>query len=289
VKYAFIRENRDLFPVLVMCQVLGVSRSGYHDWLTREPSPQALANEKLGAAIQRIHLSSRRTYGSPRIHAALDSEGFKCSPTRVERRMKAMGIKAKTKRKFKVTTDSKHSWPISPNLVNRDFRPAAPNRLWLTDITYIATGEGWLYLATVMDAYSRKIVGWRIADRMTQNLVLEALDMAVKARRPAPGLVHHSDRGSQFASKAYQRRLWRYRMKGSMSRKGDCWDNAPMESFFHSLKTEHVYFEDFKTKTEAVSSIFEWIEVFYNRQRIHSTLGFVSPECYEQIAIEKCG
>lgn len=288
MKYAFIQENRDSFPLLVLCEVLGVSRSGYHDWLKRKPSAQSLANEKIQAAIRRIHKTSRATYGSPRIHAALRNEGFECSLTRIERLMKKMEIGAKTKRKFRVTTDSKHSLPISPNDVNREFKPSGPNILWLSDITYIATQEGWLYLATVMDAYSRKIVGWSLKERMTQDLVLGALDMAVKRRNPGPGLIHHSDRGSQYAAKAYQRRLWRYRMIGSMSKKGDCWDNAPMESFYHSLKTEHVYFEVFKTRREAKSSIFEWIEIFYNRQRIHSTLGFVSPECYEQSEFEKC-
>ncbi len=240
VKYDFIRANREHFPVSVMCNVLGVSRSGFHQWLSREPSVRALANKELDAAIARIHQASRQTYGSPRMHEALISQGFACSQTRVERRMKSIGVRAKTKRKFRVTTDSKHSLPVSPNLVNRDFRPTGPDKVWLTDITYIATDEGWLYLATVMDAYSRKIVGWQLDDRMTQNLVLGALDMAVKARHPLPGLIHHSDRGSQYASKAYQRRLWRYPMKGSMSRKGDCWDIARMESFFHTLKTVHV-------------------------------------------------
>jgi transposase InsO family protein len=203
--------------------------------------------------------------------------------------MKQLGIRSKTKRKFKITTDSKHSNPVSPNVVNRDFKPLGPDMLWLTDITYIATGEGWLYLATVMDAYSRKIVGWSIQERMTQNLVLEALDMAVAIRKPGPGLIHHSDRGSQYASKAYQRRLWRYRMIPSMSRKGNCWDNSPMESFYHTLKTEHVYFETYKTRKQAKSSIFEYIEAFYNRKRSHSALGFVSPECYEQQLLAKCG
>ncbi|RYZ87131.1 MAG: IS3 family transposase [Proteobacteria bacterium] len=202
MKYAFIRDHREQLPVLVMCEVLEVSRSGFHEWLSRTPSARTLANKQLDAAIVRIHKDSRRNYGSPRVYEALASEGFKCSPTRVERRMKAIGVRAKTKRKFRVTTDSKHSLPVSPNLVNRDFKPTAPDRLWLTDITYIATDEGWLYLATVMDAFSRKIIGWQLDERMTQNLVLDALDMAVKARNPQPGLIHHSDRGSQYASKA---------------------------------------------------------------------------------------
>jgi putative transposase len=203
--------------------------------------------------------------------------------------MKEMGIRARTKRKFRVTTDSNHKLPVSPNVINRGFKPSGPDKLWLSDITYIATDEGWLYLATVKDAYSRKIVGWSIDARMTQNIVLEALEMAVKQRRPEPGLIHHSDRGSQYAAKAYQQRLWRYRMIPSMSRKGNCWDNSPMESFFHTLKTEHVYFEVFRTRKEAKSSIFEYIEVYYNRQRSHSSLGFVSPECYEQQLFGKCG
>jgi putative transposase len=289
VKYAFVREHRDRFTIALMCEVFGVSRSGYHDWLKRLPSARDQENTRLRTAILRIYQSSRRTYGSPRVHAELVKEGFKCSRTRVERLMKELGISAKTKRKFKVTTDSRHNHPISPNLVNRDFKPVGPDRLWLSDITYIPTEEGWLYLATVMDAYSRKIVGWCLDDRMTQNLVLKALDMAVERRKPGPGLIHHSDRGSQYAAKAYQRRLWRYRMKGSMSRKGDCWDNSPMESFFHTLKTELVYFETYKTREQGKSSVFEYIEVFYNRQRSHSGLGFVSPECYEQKMLVKFG
>lgn len=272
-----------------MCDILGVSRSGFHDWLKRSPSPRALEGERIKAAIRRIFDDSRRNYGSPRIHKELIKQGFQCSETRVERLMREMGIRAKTKRKFRVTTNSNHKLPVSPNVVNRDFKPSGPDKLWLTDITYIATDEGWLYLATVMDAYSRMIVGWSIEARMTQNLVLEALEMAVTRRRPGPGLIHHSDRGSQYAAKAYQRRLWRYRMIPSMSRKGNCWDNSPMESFFHTLKTEHVYFEAFRTRKEAKSSIFEYIEVYYNRQRSHSALGFVSPECYEQQLFAKCG
>ena len=202
--------------------------------------------------------------------------------------MRENEIRAKSRKKYKVTTDSKHSLPVAENIVNRDFAPGIANKTWCADITYIWTSEGWLYLAAVIDVGTRKIVGWSMAARMTQDLVLDAIEMAYKRQNPGRGLKHHSDRGSQYAGKAYQRRLWRFGMIGSMSRKGDCWDNAVMESFFHTLKVEFVFHENFKTRDAAKSSIFEWIEVFYNRQRIHSSLGYVSPECYENRELTKC-
>lgn len=272
-----------------MCEVLSVSRSGYFTWLRNGRATQRKASdEALLKVIRKVHADSRRTYGSPRILRELKDFGIKCGKKRLERLMRENGIRAKTKKKFKVTTDSKHSLPVCENIVARNFSPSASNQLWLGDITYIWTRQGWLYLAAVMDMYSRKIVGWSMRDRMSKELVLDALEMAYRRQGPGRGLVFHSDRGSQYASHEYQQRLWRYGMIGSMSRKGNCWDNAPMESFFHTLKTEHVFFEEFLTRQNARESVFEWIEVFYNRQRRHSSLGYLSPECYERVAMVKC-
>ena len=269
--------------------MLGVSRSGYFTWLRNgRAAKQKEADETILKAIRKIHADSRGTYGSPRILCELKDLGIKCGKTRLERLMRENGIRAKTKKKFKVTTDSKHSLPVCENIVARNFSPTAANQLWLGDITYVWTRQGWLYLAAVMDVFSRKIVGWCMRDRMSKNLVLDALEMAYRRQSPGRGLVFHSDRGSQYASHEYQKRLWRYGMIGSMSRKGNCWDNAPMESFFHTLKTEHVFFEEFHSRTHARESIFEWIEVFYNRQRRHSSLGYLSPECYERGVMMKC-
>jgi transposase InsO family protein len=265
-----------------MCEVLDVSKSGYYDWAGREDSPREARKNELVDKIAKIHLGSRHSYGSPRVFEVLKGMGEKCSKSTVERLMREKGIRAKAKKKFKATTDSEHALPVAANVVGRKFNVEAPNRLWCTDITYLWTTEGWLYLAIVLDAFTRKVVGWSMKPRMSQDLVLDALDMAFDRQRPARGLVHHSDRGSQYASKAYQRRLWRYGMVPSMSRKGNCWDNALAESFFHTLKTEHVFHEVFVTRNAARNSVFEWIEVFYNRQRVHSSLGFVTPECYER-------
>ncbi|MBF0316285.1 MAG: IS3 family transposase [Oligoflexia bacterium] len=231
--------------------------------------------------MEDIHRASRGTYGSPRIFAMIKGQGLKCSKSKVERKMREMGIRAKTKRKYKATTDSNHKLPVSENLLNRNFTPIAPNIAWGADITYVWTEEGWLYLAVVLDLFSRKIVGWSIQDHMRSELVTDALLMAQKRQKPLKGLILHSDRGSQYASGDYRKLIQNFGMLQSMSRKGDCWDNAPVESFFHTLKTEHVFLEKLKTKSEAKSSIFEWIEVFYNRQRIHSSLKYKAPECYE--------
>jgi transposase InsO family protein len=218
----------------------------------------------------------------------LKGMGEKISRPTVERLMRENGIRAKSKKRFKVTTDSKHSLPIANNILNRDFCVGRVNKAWCADITYLWTDEGWPYLAGVIDIGTRKLIGWSMGEKMKKGLVLSALEMAVKQQNPPQGLKHHSDRGSQYASKAYRRRLRRYGIKASMSRKGNCWDNAVMESFFHTLKVEHVYHQHFKTRAETISSVFEWIEVFYNRQRIHSSLGFFSPACYEQKLLMKC-
>jgi putative transposase len=284
VKYAFVDAHRAEFPVWLMCEVLAVSKSGYFDWTKRERSPRESRKNELVVKIERIHQGSRKIYGSPRIYKALKAMGEKCSRSTVERLMRENDIRSKVRKKFKATTDSNHALPVAPNLVKRDFTAKEPNRLWCTDITYLWTDEGWLYLAAIIDVFTRKIVGWAMNERMTQGLVLEALEMAVSHQKPDRGLMHHSDQGSQYAAHEYQRRLWRYGMTCSMSRRGQCWDNALMESFFHTLKTEHVYHERFTTRQQAKSSVFEWIEVFYNRQRMHSAIGFVSPECYQRRA-----
>ncbi len=238
--------------------------------------------------VEDIHKASRKTYGSPRILAELKGLGIPCSKSRLERLMKKHGIRAKTRRKFRITTDSKHSHPIAPNVLERNFSPSTPNATWAGDITYVWTEEGWLFLAVIIDLYSRQVVGWSMNERITRELTMEALKMAINRRNPGPGLVHHTDRGSQYASGDYRRLLNAHKMICSMSRKGNCWDNAPVESFFHSLKTEMIYWEKFTTREEARRKIFEWIEVFYNRQRRHSTLGYLSPANFEIANFKQC-
>jgi putative transposase len=285
MKFQFIRDHREDFPVRLMCGVLEVSPSGFYDWLRRPESPRAAEDRALVAKIQAVHGDSRRTYGSPRVHASLKAEGYRIGRKRVARLMRENDIRARTKRKFRVTTDSRHDHPVAPNRLDRQFTVEAPNTVWLADISYIPTREGWLYLAVVLDLYSRQVVGWAMDEEMPQELTLAALDMALKRRRPLPGLMHHSDRGSQYAAAAYQARLAEHGIVGSMSRKGNCWDNAPMESFFHTLKTERVHHRDYQTRDEARRDIFEYIEVFYNRQRRHSTLGYLSPVQFEATAL----
>lgn len=266
-----------------MCQVLEVSTSGYYAWLDRPESRRARENRRLVLEIKAIHREKRGTYGSPRIHAELDAKQIYVSINRVARLMREAGIRAKQHRKYKATTDSKHSHPVAPNRLNRDFVADMANQKWLADITYIRTGEGWLYLAAILDLYSRLIVGWSMSSRMTKKLVLDALAMAVGRRRPGPGLIHHSDRGSQFACQDYQRALNSHGMICSMSRKGNCWDNAPMESWFHTLKTELAGRRKYQTRMQAKADIFEYVELFYNSNRRHSALGYMTPAQYEMI------
>ena len=231
-----------------MCQVLSVSRSGFYDWLDREPSQRKLENDKLKLEIAKIYWQHRGRYGSPRIHRELLKNGHKCNIKRVVRLMSVMGLKAIQKKKFKKTTDSNHNLPLKENLLNRNFDISKPNKAWVSDITYIPTAEGWLYLAVVIDLYSRKVVGWSINKRMTRQLVINALEMAIKNRNPKKGLIFHSDRGSQYASHDFQKELWKNGMRSSMSRKGDCWDNAVAESFFSTIKTELIYQNNYKTR-----------------------------------------
>ncbi len=287
MRYQFIGKHEKAWPIGVMCKVWKVSRSGYYDWKNRSESDRKRENRKLLVEIKAIHQKSRETYGSPRVHAALVEKGHNCGKNRVSRLMSAEKIRAKTKRKFKATTDSKHAYPVAENLLARNFQVAAPNQVWLADITYIWTMEGWLYLAGILDLYSRRIVGWALEERMTKEFACRALRMAYLRRRPGPGLMHHSDRGSQYASHKYQKQLKDQKMVCSMSRKGDCWDNAPMESFFHTLKTELVHHRIYRTREEAKSEIIEYIEMFYNGIRRHSTLGYTSPVNFEKIPLEK--
>jgi len=270
-----------------MCRLLEVSRSGFYAWLRREEgeaSPRALENRRLTERIKAIHAKSRETYGSPRIHAELRKSGDECGKNRVARLMSQAGIRSKVRKKFRVkTTDSNHAYPIAPNLLRDHAAPVLPNEIWVADITYIPTAEGWLYLASILDLCSRKVVGWAMKDNMRVELTLEALEMALKRRRPGTGLLHHSDRGTQYAAGDYRDRLDEHGLVPSMSRKGNCYDNAAKESFFHTLKTELVHQTRYRTREEAKTSLFEYIEVFYNRQRLHSSLGYRSPEEFEAL------
>ena len=238
---------------------------------------------QLKQKIRRIHDKSRKTYGSPRIHQKLLQEGCLIGKKRVERLMQEMGLRAVARRKYRVTTDSAHTKTVAKNHLNRQFTPERPNQYWVADITYIATKEGWLYLSTIMDLYSRKIIGWSLRERLTKELVIAALHMALKQRKLSIDLLLHSDRGSQYASELYQKLLKRNGIVCSMSRKGNCWDNAVMESFYHTLKVELIYQKTYETRGQARRDIFEYIEIFYNRERLHSTLGYCSPEEYEKI------
>jgi len=284
MRFCFIEDHRKAYPVRTMCAVLEVSPSGYYAWRDRPESARHVADRGLAAEIRRIHADNRAVYGSPRVHAALRAEGRRVGVNRVARLMRRHGIQGRHKRRAPRTTDSKHSHPIAPNLVDRQFIAAAPNQVWLADITYVSTGEGWLYLAVVLDMFSRRVVGWAMRETMPQELTIAALQMAITQRRPGPGLVHHSDRGSQYAAHAYRRLLDKNGIRCSMSRKGNCWDNAPMESFFGTMKTELDDNIVFETRQQAKAAIFGFIETFYNRQRLHSAIGYRSPAKWEQIA-----
>lgn len=265
-----------------MCRVLEVSESGYHAWRNRPPSARATEDAQLSAEIKAAHQRTRETYGPERLQADLADHGVVVGVHRIKRLRKALGVQCQQRRKFVVTTDSAHSLPIAPNLLNREFTVAAPNKAWVTDITYIETAEGWLYLAGVKDVFNGELVGYAMAEHMATALVTQALFRAVVARRPLPGLIHHSDRGSQYCSQDYQALLKQFGMRSSMSRKGDCWDNAPMESFWGTLKTELVYHCRFINREQAKRVITEYIEVFYNRVRKQARLDFLSPIAFSQ-------
>lgn len=283
--FAWIEECRDEWPIILMCRVLEVSRSGFYAWLSRKPSAAEVRREELTEEVKEIHAQVKARYGSPRIHAELMAKGHECSVNFVAKVMREAGIAAKTKRKFRQTTDSNHTRPVAENILDREFDPEEPNASWVADVTYIPTREGWLYLAVVEDLFSRRVVGWSMDATMTSRLVVDALEMALAGRLKGSspsGLLAHSDRGSQYASEHYQRRLSEEGIECSMSRRGNCWDNAAMESFFASLKKELVHDEDYATRAEAKASIFEYIEAFYNRVRRHSSLGYVAPDEYER-------
>jgi transposase InsO family protein len=264
-----------------MCTVLSVSASAYYEWEQEQQSAHERRDEELLALIRQLFAEFRGRYGMPRIHAELVKRGHRVSRKRVARLMREGGLRAKSARKYKATTDSKHNLPVAPNLLAREFGAERPDAVWVSDITYLWTREGWMYLAVIIDLFSRKVVGWSLRERMTADLVCEALDAAVRLRRPRRGLVFHSDRGSQYASAAFRRRLWRYGMRQSMSRKGNCWDNAVAESFFATLKKELVRDVPFDSRAHARSEVFEYVEVFYNRHRAHSLLGYASPTSFE--------
>ncbi len=282
MKYQFMQQHATEFSLKRMSSVFSVSRSGYYRFIKVGLSNRAKENMRLLTEIKVIHKDSRQTYGSPRIHAALGHQNEVCSRKRVARLMKKIGLQAKMKKRYKITTQQNPKATAAPNLLRQNFTAEMPNLRWVTDITYIATAEGWLYVAAVLDLFSRRIVGLAMSERMTVDLVLSALNQAVIHRKPTEGLMHHSDKGSQYTSKDFQKQLKVHSMVVSMSGAGNCYDNAAMESFFHTLKTEHTYFEHYVTREQAKQSIFEYVEVFYNRQRLHSTLGYCSPMNFEK-------
>jgi len=266
-----------------MCKTLEVSRSGFYAWLGRGESDRARNDRRLIALILGVFGESRGIYGVPRVHRTLLQRGEPCGHNRVARLMRKAGLRSKTKRRFRVkTTDSKHNHPIAPDRLDQDFRASAANQVWVSDITYIPTDEGWLYLASTMDLFSRRIVGWSMASTLHATIVVDALLMAIGQRGPVAGLIHHSDRGVQYASTEFRAVLAAHGVVASMSRKGNCYDNAAKESFFHTLKTELVNHERYRTRDEARASVFDYIEAFYNRSRIHSTLGYLSPADFER-------
>jgi putative transposase len=289
VKYAWIASNKAKWPITLACDVLGVSASGYFEHWSPQEVAQAhqarfakrMSDEALLTHIRAIHAEVKGEYGWPKMWKELVARGHRVGKERVRRLMQLHGIRARCKRKFVVTTDSKHHLPIAPDLVQRNFTPTAPNQVWTGDITYIATDEGWLYLAAVIDLFSRQVVGWSMQEHMQSSLVTDALKMAWFRRHPAPGLIFHSDRGSQYCGHEFQSTLTGYKMKSSMSRKGNCWDNAPTESLWGRLKVGRLYGQKFATRRDAMDEVIDWL-TFYNHSRLHSTLGYVSPMQFEE-------
>ncbi|MGI6492044.1 MAG: IS3 family transposase [Pelotomaculum sp.] len=274
------QEHKNLVSIKRACELCKVSRSGYYDWLRR---PAKTDVDVLGQKIKRIFKNSRKTYGTRRIKKQLAIEGIAASRQRISRKMAEQGLIAKAHRKTRATTNSNHDHPVAPNLLDRQFDVQQPNKVWVMDITYLATNEGWLYLAIVLDLYSRMVVGWSISKRMTKELVIDALETAIKRRNPSPRLICHSDRGSQYCSHAYQSLLQEHGFICSMSRKGECQDNACAETFFHSMKVEWIYGEPLKSRYRMKKEVREYIEVFYNRQRLHSNNGYLSPGDFERV------
>lgn len=287
MKFGFIQTEKATYPVRVLCRTLLVSASGFYAWCRRGLSPRAREDAVLKVEIRAAHAASHRTYGSPRILADLKANGQRVGRKRVARLMREEGIEGQRKRRFRTTTDSRHSHPVAANHLNRDFSASAPNEVWVSDITYIWTREGWMFLAAIMDLFSRRVVGWSMDSHIDQTLVLDALGMALRTRQPKPGLLHHSDRGVQYAGADYQEQLRKTGIVCSMSRKGDCWDNAVAESFFSTLKSELVHRADYVSRSQAKASVFEYIETFYNPRRRHSALGYLSPVEHERAAAGK--
>lgn len=283
MRYQVIDTEKKAYPVALLCKVFQVSRTGYYSWSNRGGSARQREYERLIPVVREAHRFSHGTYGTRRISGEIEEMGVRCGRNKAKALMKLAGVEAKQKKKFKVTTDSKHDLPVAPNLLNREFQAEAPDRAYVSDITYIWTREGWLYLAIVLDLFSRQIVGWSLNRRMSRKLVMDALRMAVWRRKPARGLVFHSDRGSQYCSDDFQKMLTVHGMVSSMSRKGDCWDNAVAESFFGSLKTERVFFSSYQSREEARADIVDYIEMFYNSRRRHSSLGYISPRDFEKM------
>jgi transposase InsO family protein len=285
MKFRFIQHHAEQYRVRLMCSVLGVSRSGYYAWRKRQPSARERANRGLRALIRLLHRKSRRTYGYRRIHAALAIQDISCGKNRVARLMREDGLQARRRRRYKRTTQSRHNRPVAPNRLAQSFIASGPNKKWVTDITYIRTAEGWLYLSVVLDLFSRLVVGWAMEPYLNDILTRKALKMALAHRQPQPGLLHHSDRGSQYASESYQHLLTSHEALTSMSRTGNVYDNAPMESFFATLKKDLIHHSHYHTRRQAKADIFEYIEVFYNRQRLHSALGYLSPMAFEALSV----
>jgi putative transposase len=285
MKYRFVAAERARFAVRMLCRLLGVAVSGFYAWLERKNLPAKGQDAELTGQIATIFQASRRSYGSPRVHAELRAQGFRVSRKRVERLMRTNGFRASVRRRFPRTTDSRHDQPVAPNLLGRNFAADRPDTVWLTDISYIPTGEGWLYLAAVKDMATREIVGWSMANHLRAELACDALLMAIRRRQPPRGLIAHSDRGVQYASEPYQAILARHGLHCSMSRRGNCLDNAPIESFFGTLKNELVHRTTFQSREAARRALFTWIETWYNRGRRHSSIGFLTPaQAYQQMA-----
>lgn len=283
MRFAFMRTHSEEFPIEKMAEIFKVSRCGYYEFLKRKPSKRATDNKGLIEEIKNIHKQSRGTYGSPRVYAELKKRGKKCSRKRVAKLMQTEKIQAKMRKRWKITTKpSKKAVEVAPNHLEQQFVTEAPNRVWVSDITYVWTEEGWLYVASILDLFSRKVVGLSMGEKLETKLVTGALNQALHHRSPEEGLIHHSDRGSQYTSAEFKEFTKRHGICLSMSAKGHCYDNAVAESFFHTLKTEEVHLKHYRTREEAKLSVFEYIEVFYNRERLHSTLGYESPEGYEK-------
>ena len=277
MRYAWVEQHRDDYAASRMCRLLEVSRTGYLQWRNRPPSARAQANARLDAQVAAMHAASKRSYGRPRIVRGLREQGLRVGHERVRRSLQRQALQPVYKRPYRVTTDSNHRQPVAPNVLARQFDGWQINRAWVTDISYVSTLEGWLYLAAVMDLASRRIVGWSMGDRLHADLVCQALKAAYWRRKPAPGLIMHSDRGCQYASHAHRQLIADFKMQQSMSRTANCWDNAPMESFFKTLKVERVYQLRYETRAQARLDIVDWIEGFYNHQRLHSSIGYLTP------------